>query len=46
MGHLKSNVYKNLIKDIDELKTKIIVEMKPISKGTLDKVFLNIIKRG
>ena len=44
-GYLKSNVYESPIKDIDELKMRINVEMKSISKGTLNNVFLNIVKR-
>ena len=43
--HLKSNVYKSPIKDGDELKIRINMEMKSISKGTLNNVFLNIVKR-
>ena len=44
-GHLKSNVYKSPMKDIDELKMRINMEIKSISKETLYNVFLNVVKR-
>ena len=43
--YLKSNVYKSSIKDLDELKVRINMEMKSIWNGTLNKVFLNIVKK-
>ena len=42
-GHLKSNVYISPIKDIDVLKMRANMEIKSISKGTLNDVFLRIL---
>lgn len=44
-GHVKNNVYKSPIKDMNELKTKIEMEIKSITKETLCNVFSNIVKR-
>ena len=41
--HLKSNVYKSPIKDLDELKVRINIEIESISKRTLNKVFFRIL---
>jgi hypothetical protein len=44
-GHVKNNVYKSPIKDMNDLKTKIEMEIKSITKETLSNVFSNIVKR-
>ena len=37
--YIKSTVYKSPIKDLDELKMRINMEIKSISKGTLNNIF-------
>jgi len=37
--HLKTNIYKTTVKDLDDLKTRIIDEIKIIKKGTLPDFF-------
>jgi hypothetical protein len=44
-GHIKNNVYKSPIQDLDELKMRICDEIKKISQDTLCNVFSNIVKR-
>jgi hypothetical protein len=44
-GHVKNNIYKSSIQDLNELKMKICEEIKKISKETLSNVFSNIVKR-
>jgi hypothetical protein len=44
-GHIKNNIYKTPVKDMDELKMRIDTEIKSISKTTLSNVFSNILKR-
>ena len=44
-GHLKINVYKARVQDINDLKTRIIEEIRAISKETLHDVFLEVEKR-
>ena len=41
-GHLKNNVYKSPIKNLDELKIRIDNEVRSISKRTLSDVFFLI----
>ena len=43
--HLKSNVYKSPINEIDELKMRIHMEMNSISKGTLTNAFFKYCKK-
>jgi len=42
-GHLKNNVYKSPIKNLDELKIRIDNEVRSISKRTLSDVFFQIL---
>ncbi len=44
-GHLKTNVYKTRVEDINDLKTRIIEEIRAISKETLHNVFLEVEKQ-
>jgi hypothetical protein len=44
-GHIKTNIYKTRIKDLDDLKTRITQEIQLIEKKTLHNVFLEIGKR-
>ena len=44
-GHVKSNVYKTTVEDINDLKTRIIEEIQAINKKTLHNVFLEVEKR-
>jgi hypothetical protein len=44
-GYIKTNVYKNNIRDLDDLKIKIVEEIQAIKKETLHNVFLEIQKR-
>lgn len=44
-GHIKNNIYKSPIKNLDELKTKIDYEIRMVSKETLRNVFANVVKR-
>jgi len=44
-GYIKNNVYKNNIKDLDDLKIKITQEVRSIKKETLKNVFSEIEKR-
>jgi hypothetical protein len=44
-GHLKTNIYKTSVEDIDDLKTRIINEIKLIQKETLHEVFLETVQR-
>ena len=44
-GYIKNNVYKNNLKDLDDLKIKIIQEIRSIEKETLKNVFSEIEKR-
>ncbi len=44
-GYIKNNVYKNNIKDLDDLKIKITQEIRSIKKETLKNVFSEIEKR-
>jgi len=44
-GYIKNNVYKNSIKDLDDLKIKITQEIRSIKKKTLKNVFSEIEKR-
>ena len=41
----KKEAYKSSTKDKDELQKQITMEIKLISKETLNNVFLNIVKR-
>ena len=44
-GHIKTNIYKTRIKDLDDLKDRITQEIQLIDKKTLHDVFLEIGKR-
>jgi hypothetical protein len=44
-GHIKTNVYKTRVQDINDLKTRIIEEIEVIRKETLYDVFLETKKR-
>ena len=44
-GHVKSNIYKTLVKNLTKSKRRINNEIKSISKETLSDVFSNIVKR-
>ena len=44
-GYIKNNVYKNNLKDLDDLKIKIIQEIRSIEKETLKNVFSEFEKR-
>jgi hypothetical protein len=44
-GHIKTNIYKTKVDDIDELKARITDEIEAIKKDTLSNVFLEIKKR-
>ncbi len=44
-NYIKNNVYKNNLKDLDNLKIKIIQEIRSIEKETLKNVFSEIEKR-
>ena len=44
-GHVKPNVYKTPINNLDELKMKITEEIESIEKETLQHVFQEIEKR-
>ena len=44
-GYVKDRVYRNAIKDLNELKMKIENEIRSISKKTLSDVFSNISER-
>jgi hypothetical protein len=45
IGHIKTNVYKTKIKDLDDLKIRITREIEAIKKETIQNVFLEIEKR-
>ena len=44
-GYIKNNVYKNNLKDLDDLKIKLIQEIRSIEKEMLKNVFSEIEKR-
>ena len=44
-GHIKSNIYKTNVRDLDDLKSRISQEILAIKKETLYNVFLEIEKR-
>jgi transposase len=44
-GHVKTNVYKTKVQDIDDLKARITQEIKTIKTETLHNVFSEISKR-
>jgi hypothetical protein len=44
-GYIKSNIYKNNIKDLNDFNSKITQEIQAIKKETLKNVFLEIEKR-
>jgi hypothetical protein len=44
-GYIKSNIYNNNIKDLNDLKSKITQEIRAIEKETLKNVFLEVEKR-
>ncbi len=44
-GHLKTNVYKTPVRDLNDLKTRIANEIKIIKNETLSDVFSEIVKR-
>ena len=41
-GHVKSNVYKTTVKDINTLKARITEEIRAIDKETLHNGFLEV----
>jgi hypothetical protein len=43
-GHIKTNIYKTKVDDIDDLKSRITDEIEAIKKDTLSNVFLEIKK--
>ena len=45
MGHLKTNIYKTPVEDLDDLKSRIIEEIELIKKETFHDVFLETVKR-
>ena len=45
LDHVKSNIYKTLVKNLTEFKRRINNEIKSISKESLSDVFSNIVKR-
>jgi hypothetical protein len=44
-GHIKPNVYKTQMKDLDDLMPRITREIQSITKEKLHNVFLEIKKR-
>jgi hypothetical protein len=44
-GHIKNNIYKTSIGDLDDLKCKITQEIRMIKQETLHNVFLEVKKR-
>ncbi len=44
-GHIKTNIYKTKVDDIDDLKSRITDEIEAIKRDTLSNVFLEIKKR-
>lgn len=44
-GHIKTNVYKTKVEDLNDLKSRITREIHEITTETLDNVFLEIKKR-
>jgi hypothetical protein len=43
--HIKTNIYKTNVKDLNDLKNRITQEINAIKKETLHNVFLEIVKR-
>ncbi len=44
-GHIKTNIYKTRIKDLNDSKAPIIQQIQLIEKQTLHDVFLEIVRR-
>jgi hypothetical protein len=44
-GHIKTNIYKTNVRDLDDLKSRISQEILAIKKETLHHVFLEVEKR-
>jgi hypothetical protein len=44
-GHIKTNIYKTTVQDVDDLKVRLTQYIETIEKESLRNVFLEISKR-